>query len=193
MADRSQGRGYLGELGRRLQRFLGFDGEPGATFDANAIPVMLVGDLSLPGYGEQQGRRWAAFQIVFAGDMYWLRAEADCIVESLSVARFTGGAAASDINFRIAPINTADPFALVKTSLLFLDRTASITDKPPLVANNGLTAVGGTQTIYQEDLLATATVVKALVTPFCLGAGQAVIVNNFPVGGAVVNIYGRTL
>jgi len=194
MADRSAGRGYLGELGRRLQRLLGFDGEPGASFSAEAIPVMLVGDATLPGYGEQQGRRFAIVGgVVAAVDMLWIRAESDCIIEAAAVTRSTLGAAATDIIFRQGAIGIADPFALTKGFCFWLDRNLGAGDKPPLVAATGAVAAGASTTIFQRDMLASDSEVLLRTVPFCLAAGQALVITGFPAGGAAAMVYGRTV
>lgn len=190
----SYGRGYLGELGRRLQRLLGFDGEPNADFDAKAIPVMLVGDGTLPGYGDQQGRRFVvSFGVVAAGNMAWLRATSDVIIERIGVCRYSGGAAATDVEFRMGPIGIADPFALDGTLCFFIDRTVSTGDKPPVLAQAGAAAVGGTFHIWRRDLLATDGEALCGAVPLCLGVGQALCIANPPAGGFFVTVYGRTL
>lgn len=188
------GRGYLGELGRRLQRLLGFDGEPGADFDSKAIPVMLVGDGTLPGYGDQQGRRFVvSFGVIAAGNMAWMRATSDVIIEKVSVGRYTGGAAATDVEYRVAPIGTADPFALDGTFCFFLDRSVSLGDKPPVLAQAGAAAVAGTFFAGRRAILASDGEALLAAVPFCLGVGQGLCVANPPAGGFFVTVYGRTL
>lgn len=190
----SYGRGYLGELGRRLQRLLGFDGEPGASFDAKAVPVLLVGDGTLPGYGDQQGRRFVVSAgVVAPPNMFWMRATSDVIIERIGVCRYSGGAAATDVEFRVGPIGLADPYALDGAFCFFLDRNVSTGDKPPVVAQTGAAAVAGTFYIWRRDLLATDGEALCGSVPFCLAAGQVLCIANPPAGGFFVTVYGRTL
>lgn len=185
------GQGYLGDIGSRLQRLLKFDGEPRASFDAKAIPVMLVGDGTLPGYGDQQGRRFCVLQGLVGGSYFYLRATADVIIDRVDL-QWTAPAAGVTVRVDICGPGTVDP----GTSPIgvYLDRNLSPNDRPPLVGVvNGTVTTGAVIANYFTAAAMVAGTIVSMTERFCLMSGDALV--WFPSGavGASVQVWGRTL
>lgn len=185
------GKGFLGDIGTRLQRLLKFDGSADASFDSKAIPVMLVADGTLPGYGERQGRRWTTFNGVAAAGFYYVRAMDDVIITRI-VAVLTNPAAGGTLTWSLVPIGTADPGSV--PAGIFLDRSLSSNDRPPIqTVSNAVATVGqqlGTRAIPAAAL--TATTYDLCVEPFCLSKGQALVFSAVAVNFNV-ELWGMTL
>lgn len=194
MADRAFGQGYLGELGARLQRLLGFDGEAGAAFTSTAVPVMLVGDGTLPGYGNMQGRRFAvpSAQIVAATtSQFFMRAGQDLIIERVIVHRQNVAATLGYFTMAYVIASEPDPAAMVARGL-FLDRPISTSDRP-MVTGNVYAAAAPTQTVLWQPALPAnyAAHQGDWQAPFLLATGYAL--NFFASVDCFVTVYGRTL
>lgn len=182
------GKGFLGDIGTRLQRLLKFDGSADASFDSKAIPVMLVGNATLPGYGEQQGRRFAYASSVASTQAMYFRATADVIITSIDIQVTSAGIGTATT--QLVPVGTADPGSAPVG--IFLDRSISANDRPPL---NGVVGILATTGAAFHNLFTVAgtpvpTVVQASRDAFCLAAGQAVVIQ---VAGPSVHVTVRGL
>lgn len=188
IGSRGTGRGYLGELGKRLQRVLGFEGEPNAQADSRAIPVMLVADATLPGYGDAQGRRFVVRDLTDAvNTSVWIRAEQDVILDWVFMARQPAGAGGGKRLF-VGPPGIADPVALVRTKVLFLDRTVNAQDRPPVLSGLGAGVVGGIEIMNTAQLASSDSFLLPL--QHCMGVGQLF---GFDGGNTSILVYGRVL
>jgi len=189
------GRGYLGDLGQRLQRLLGFDGEAGATFDSKAIPVLICGDATLPGYGGQQSRRFVVPSgVVAAGSFFYFQADADVIIRQFRVTMQAAGV--GNLEWRMMALGTA-PGAAIATAGFYLDRSLSNNDRPPLSTYVNPAATAGA-VIQNLTCAAGAPNVGEYVTlcdqPFLLAAGQAMgVLNNSAGLNPRFEIWGQTL
>lgn len=169
------GKGFLGDIGTRLQRLLKFDGSADASFDSKAIPVMVVGDATLPGYGDNQGRRFVVQSgIVAGGSFFYVKATQDVIINQI---RHTNEAAGiGNIEWRLMALGTADPVAPASLGL-FLDRSRSTNDRPPIVGSNNPAAAAGA-VIQNLTCTAASPPVGTYTTwcdqPFLLASGQAI-------------------
>lgn len=185
------GKGFLGDIGTRLQRLLKFDGSSDASFDSKAIPVMLVADGTLPGYGERQGRRWTAFNGVAAAGYFYVRATEDVIIQRVT-AVLTNPAAGGTLTWSLVPIGTADPGS--GPTGIFLDRSLSSDDRPPILGVSNATPTTGRQLGTRAVPAAALTATEYLLCgePFCLAQGQALV---WTCAGVNVNIeiWGQTL
>lgn len=184
------GKGFLGDIGTRLQRLLKFDGSADASFDSKAIPVMLVGDATLPGYGDQQGRNFGVLSTVVLNSWFYIRANADVIIGRVDI-QTTAPAAGAACSFSLVPPGTADPGSV--PGGIFLDRNASANDRPPLGVVTNATPTAGT---VLQNLFTSAAAIPGTTwvfdRPFCLGAGQAIV---FTATGGSWNVcvWGQTL
>ena len=191
----SYGRSFLGDISSRLQRLLKFDGDAGATFDSKALPVMLVGDATLPGYGDQQGRRFILQSgVVAAGGFFYFRAVRDVIITQI---RFTQDLAANSTQeWRQIALGTA-PGVAPAIGGLFMDRSGSLNDRPPMEFYNGAVATAGTIIQLTTCLVAsplTGVYVTCCDQPFCLAAGGAMgFFNNGAGSNPRYEVWGRTL
>lgn len=185
------GQGYLGEIGSRLQRLLGFDGDAGASFTAQAVPVMLVGDATEPGYGSNQGRRFQHMNGVSSGGYLYIRATADLIITKIS-AQLTNAGAGGTLTWDLVAPGTADPGSL--PAGIFLDRSLSSNDTPQIKAVSNATPTTGKRlvTLNVPAGAAIGSYWTLCDQPFCLSVGQAVV---FAAAGLNFNIetWGRTL
>jgi len=182
--------GYLGDLGKRLQRLLGFDGEPGATFTPQAVPVLLCGDATLPGYGDQNNRRFQVMQGVSGtGSYLYFRATADVIIDRVRCV--VNNAGAGSLTWSLVAPGTADPGSAILGA--FLDRSLSINDRPPITGVANATPTAGKQLLALPIRASTeGTIIDLSPTPFCLAEGQALVFA--PTTTAVlIELWGRTL
>lgn len=184
------GQGYLGDLGTRLQRLLGFDGDAGASFDAKAVPVLICGDATQPGYGSNNSRRFAYANSVASTQAMYFRAVSDVIIDSIDIQVTSAGIGTATT--QLVPTTTADPGSA--PGGIFLDRSLSANDRPPLSVLVGVMATTGSafHTLFTVAATPVPTVVRASPQPFCLAAGQAVVIQ---VAGPSVHITvrGQTL
>ena len=185
------GKGFLGDIGTRLQRLLKFDGASDASFDSKAIPVMIVGDGTAPGYGEQQGRRFCVFQGLVGGQFFYLRATADVIIERVDL-QWSAPAAGASVRWDICPPGTTDPGSAPIGQ--FLDRLRSANDRPPLVGvNNGVATTGTVIGNYFTGAAMIPGTIVSATEPFCLAAGCALVWAPPGAVGASVQVWGQTL
>ena len=190
----SFGKGYLGEIGQRLQRLLGFDGEADASFTSEARPVIIVGDATLPGYGNQQGRRFAiaSAQLQGASTLNWfIKADQDVIIEQIQITRDNTAAALGSIRMYFAPPTIAEPVTLAVAGL-FLDRAVNVTDRPQMRgAVSATLSTGSVQLLRIALPAAYGAHIDPHTGPFLLAAGCALefscTVDCF------VTLFGRTL
>lgn len=136
--------GFLSDASQRLQRFLGVSGElsPKIEAEPKLLPQLIVGDLTLPGYGSMGGRRWAVSRdfAAGAGNMCYVgyKATTDVIVTRMDCWYTVGG------TLRIAyqGPNDADPFAMTLANGVFIDRAQSINETAPLTNGTSNAALG---------------------------------------------------
>jgi len=189
------GASYLGELGTRLQRLLGFDGDAGVSFTPQAVPVMIVGDATLPGYADQSGRRWAAVSTIMGGvDLnFWLRSTQDQIIERVTF--FPTNAALGRLECSQSANTLADPAGGAGVPQgSFCDRMLTRDDRPPI---RGLVAafvldVNRFVMSIDDAGVAVHTPCPLLVEPFCLRAENLFYCRSLLKGGYFV-VNGRTL
>lgn len=194
MADRKFGAGFLGELGTRLQRLLNFDGEPGATFSAQAIPVLIVGDGTMPGYANQSGRRWGILSgaLLVGGSTFMMRATQDLIVECIWFAK-DATANIGTVTAAMCPTSQADPAFGMASNGIFLDRMVSVTDRPTIRSGQGFLAPPTRYVFAQAESI--AVVQHPMVVwdkPFCLGSEVPLLLDCLGAQGRFY-VAGRTL
>jgi len=182
--------GYLGDMGKRLQRLLGFDGEVGASFTPTAVPVIVVGDATAPGYGDHQGRRFQVMQGVSGtGSYLYIRATADVIIERVRMIVNNAGAGA--LTWSLVPPGTADPGSSILGT--FLDRSVALGDRPPTTGVANATPTAGKQLLALPIRASTeGTIVELAPVPFCLAQGQALVFAPTTTG-VLIELLGRTL
>lgn len=171
--------GFLSDASQRLQRFLGVSGElsPKVEAEPKLQPVLLAGDLTLPGYGSTGGRRWAASRDFSAGgaNMCYVgyKASIDLIVTSFDIW-YTVGA-----TLRVAYLgpNDADPFAFGTATGVFIDRAQSVNETSPVVngtSNAALGVLSGTiKTIKANNAALGVPIIYS--DPFFMLAGSKLI------------------
>ncbi len=182
--------GYLGDMGKRLQRLLGFDGEVGASFSPSAVPVILVGDATLPGYGDQQGRRFQVMQGVSGtGSYLYVRATEDVIIEKVRCV--VNNAGAGTLTWSLVPPGTADPGSSILGT--YLDRSVALGDRPPMTGVANATVTAGKQLLALPIRASQeGTILELAPVPFALAQGQALVFA--PTATAVlIEMWGRTL
>lgn len=190
MSKPARGTGYAGELGRKLQRLLGFDGEPNATFTTEMIPVALMMDATQPGYGEQSGRRFGlSFDLAIAGGL-WLRPSQDIIIDRIALCnRLIPLGADASYAIYIGPQTVATP-ALTSTAF-FLDRNSGVEVAPIQAGDIG----GGSAPLNLVGrgvaLMTGEGNVVAPIVPFCLQAGAVLQVLTNTSEPWTVMVYGR--
>lgn len=166
------GKGFLGDIGTRLQRILKFDGSADASFDSKAIPVMIVGDATLPGYGDQQGRVFNVFSSVALNQYFYIRATQDVIITRIFCTLTS--AAAGSLTMQLVAPGTADPGSSVGGQ--FMDRSLSASDRPPLrVVTNATPTAGATFANWFATAASLVGQDHNLDLPFCLSNGQALV------------------
>jgi len=200
-----RGKGYLGDLNKRLQTFFGFEGEAGGDFDTIAKPVLLIGDATLPGYGDRNQRRWAAGFDVPAGQSMFVRARQDVIIEKIQVQRsaVTFSEAIALTLWQYPPTSTKIMPALSIQRGQFLDRCISFDERGVDVQVAAGTVVGAGAIQLNAAVIPFSTEAGSsapqgfadlLPIPFCLQQTNELQVTN---GGAVdalfVTFWGRPL
>lgn len=148
MADKPQPRqidfGFLSDASSRLQRFLGVSGElsPKVRAEPELLPVLLAGDLTLPGYGNAGGRRFVAGTefAAGAGNLCYIgyKATVDCIIEMMDCWYTVG----TQLVICYLGPNDADPFAMTTAAGLFIDRAASANEVAPLTVGTSNVNIG---------------------------------------------------
>lgn len=188
------GQSYLGDLSTRLQRLLGFDGDAGASFTSQAVPVILVGDATLPGYADKNGRRFLLNSgLVPATAFFFWRATADIIITNIRYTQTL--AAAGQHDWRFIDPATAPGF-IVAPGGQFLDR-AFPGERPPLEFYTNGAATAGTvigSVVTSATSPGIGTWHEFLAQPFCMQAGmQMGILNNGAASNPRYEIWGRLL
>lgn len=164
--DTRTGRSDLGDTESRIRRILNLEGLVPTDWSGQVLPVMVVGDGMLPGYGSGRTRRWALNFITGpAGADRWITVDADMIVDRVTVVPF-GGPATAQVFYQ-GP-NDASPGALAGRAAPFIDRSATSQELAPV--RDGSLGVAGGSAIFSTN---TGTLIvnvlhEILRTPFFL-------------------------
>jgi len=89
-------RSFLGEAATKLSRLLSLSGLTSPKFDLNerVLPMVILGNADLPGYGDRAGVRWATGGVCAPGGVgayAGIEAARECIVEGAWVSTNTAG------------------------------------------------------------------------------------------------------
>jgi hypothetical protein len=202
---RSYGSSFLGELSTRLARLLKFDGSIDASFNSEALPVIVVGDATAPGYGDQSLRRFA----IDTGDLgpsggadaVVFRADADVIITSILYFGRAATAGVEALNLRVYGPSAPNPVIALAAAGVFTDRAASNFDRPPVRLATGNEAVPANGAVIGYGLnwwtaavpAGPNTTTELCPQPFCLQNGGMLWVSNSQQQDRRVVLYGRTI
>lgn len=193
MADRPSptlDRGFLGDAATRTGRLLDVAGLQALKFDAGEAiqPVVLLGDGTAPGMGQQRGRRfgWTVNQAVTT--FAQMEATQDLQIDFIEVS-FSVFAVAGDVAIQYkGPNDLRDGVLGGLPQGVLIDRAQSNAEGAPL-----LYFVGGTAgiRIYRKQLLTNVSVAQ-YASPFFLAAGARIIVTPLGAGNTYnINVQGR--
>ena len=187
--------GYLGEAATRLSRLLEVRGLVSPKFHTreDILPVVVLGDATLPGYGDNRLRRFACAHQTGAGagiGSTFFRATADLIITRISCFKATAGAS----TISLIGAATTPPVVPATADVFFLDRVQGTEPAPALTGDGDGTALTGAL-IYRFGNETAANInLHAGLEPFLLPAlatlqirGAAVaVVQNVNISGMVL-------
>lgn len=185
------GRSDFGEFEARTRRMLSLEGLIPLDLGRGITPVMLLGDATLPGFGQGRQRRFAG-QVAQGGigTGFWWKCEAaeGVIIDEVVVAITT----ACVVRMRYLGVNDADPVAITTAGGLMLDRATSGSEVSPLLrsAAADASATISTNQLFDSSINLPVGFHRILTEPFYLALGA-----KFSVGGSQatgVSIRGRT-
>lgn len=184
-------RTFLGEASLRLSRLLGLPGGVSPQFPdrSSIVPVVLLGDATLPGYGGLSLRRFAGSHQTAAGvgimsTLYV--ATADVILLGLQAVL----AAVADVTLSYGGPAQALPGAAATADTYFVDRAQAAEPAPLLVGNLDGVAVSG-QLLYRTRPTAINVPASLLLGPILLMQGAWLQVRGTTVAVAQsVDVYG---
>lgn len=188
-------RSFLGDAALRLARIFDISGLVSPSFETaeKIMPMVLLGDGTLPGMGGGRGRRFAGAVIQAGGAGaagIGIRAQADILIEEIQVSTQT---AAQEFLVHFLGVNDADPFLIATpTTSVMLDRSLNVTESGP-VLTGAVTPflIGVARTIWRNTLSANSPVSVACV-PFFLQRGAGLTFQGGVAATVDVNFYGRT-
>jgi hypothetical protein len=188
---------FLGDASARLSRFLGVSGQlsPSVNPEPEIIPVVLVGDATLPGYGSQSGRRFLACVQSgpsAVGVLVGIKATIDLIVDEVEVEVKAGG----DIRLGYGGPNDADLTTLTtQADGVLIDRAASKNEIPPMTGGGTTLAGWGSFPTVQHWYPVAATVGQPLKisTGWYMVAGSKLYVGYITAASQTIaiNVRGR--
>ena len=187
-------RPFLGEAAIRIARLLGVTGAVSPAFERQEtiIPVVMLGDATLPGYGGQSQRRFGASHQTTAGAGIM----STVVVASQDVILYA-------VQFLTATVGTytltvgagAPPSAAATADVFFTDRLGGTgAEIAPLLTGNGDGVALTGSLIWRGNPTAINVPQNMLLAPICLAAGNWLQVRG--AGVAVthsVNLLGMTL
>jgi len=184
-------RAYFSDLATRLQRYLGLESQVPVDFTPNCVPVVLTGDLTLPGFGTQFGRRFAVGKVVAGGGAVHsigFKAQADLLIEGLQIV--ATDAAGSELIVRYTgPDVVADPIVIATADAFFVDRAVS-TDLAPVLTGAATGAAATGNILWRGSNLAN-TLYAVGIVPFLMVRGSRIHVTSSGIADMRVNLYGR--
>jgi len=201
----SYGRSFLGDLSTRLSRLLRFDGEIKTSFSAEALPVLIMGDGTRPGYGDQSMRRFAVDtgDLALSGgtDAIVFRSTADVIITGVRYHSRSVMANATPVKLQLFGPSAPNPVIALATAGVFMDRAASNFDRPPiqLAAGNEALPANSACIGYGQTWLTAAVpggpnvYVDLVLEPFCLQSGGMLWINTGIQENRRATLYGMTL
>jgi len=131
-------RGDLGEIESRMRGLLTLDGLVPLGWDGNIVPVVLVGDGTLPGMGSSRLRFWTTPpNNGGVGTGFWFKATADLIIDEVEIVTAGG----TLVGRYLGPAE-ADPVAITIAEAHYLDR-ASTNDLAPILRSALVAGAGG--------------------------------------------------
>jgi len=165
--DTRTGRSDLGDVESRIRRILALEGLVPVDWNGNIVPVMIVGDGTLPGFGTARLRRWqlANFVTAAAGVDRWITVDQDVIIDR--IACIPGTACTVTLSYQ-GP-NDASPGAINGRAAPMLDRAQTSQELAP-VRDASLSVAGGS-TIFNMPGAGTMPVgscVEIIRQPFLL-------------------------
>lgn len=177
-------RPFLGEALNRLNRMLGVQGSVSPNFrdGSDLIPTVLLGDGTLPGYGQQSLRRFLASeqgaQAAGQPTTVGFQAAIDVIITRFSYS-FTAAAGLQRIKY-FGP-NDNLPYALSSPNGVWVDRAITSAETSPLTSGTDITGIaiaGGTVYRYESQAAQVGLLIEALRGPFLLAQGAALFLMN---------------
>lgn len=178
-----QERTFLGEAALRLQRMLGVTGatSPGFPDESKIIPVVSLGDGTLPGYGGQSLRRFMA-RIVGAPNVGQVtnvafRATVDCIITHLEFNMTVAGVMA----LRYFGPSDALPWPVATANGVSIDRAQTFQEASPLLGgfdNTGIAPGGGIVSSWNFAAGQVGPQLHATEDPLLLAAGATLMLTT---------------
>lgn len=155
--------GDLGEVESRMRRLLGLDGLVPLGWDGNIVPVLLVGDGTLPGMSQTRLRYWtSSAQAGGVGTGYWFKATEDLIIDAIEFAT-AGGTFTTRY---LGPLE-ADPVAIAIADAHLVDRAQTSNELAPLLRSAVVAGAGGAL-IFQSVVNLPAGLWRFPERPFLL-------------------------
>ena len=187
--------GYLGEAAARLARLLEVRGLVSPKFHTreDIIPVVVLGDATLPGYGDNRLRRFATAHQTGAGAgvmSTFFRAAADLIITRISCFKATVGAS----TISLIGSAVASGLTVATGDVFFTDRTAGTEPAPAFTGDGDGTALTGALIYRFGNETAVNVTLHAGLEPFLLPSGgiiqvrgaAAAVVQNVNISGMVL-------
>ena len=165
--DTRTGRSDLGDVETRVRRILNLEGLVPLDWDGKILPVMVVGDGTLPGYGNRL-RRWnmASFGTGAAGVDRWVTCDQDVIIDRIICMPV----AATLVQIFYQGPNDTTPGAIAGRNAPMIDRAQTSAELAPI--RDAQLGVAGGSKIFASDALggtlAASQLYEIIKTPFLL-------------------------
>lgn len=187
---------YLGDAESRLSRALRLLGatDPRYQRGEHILPVVLIGDGTLPGYGVGAGRRFLAGLVtngtIAAISAVGVLAQQDLIITSLTASWTVGGI----LTLTYQGPNDAAAFAMATTGGCYVDRAASSAEVAPILFGNDSAAAITGAVIWRSDATTSGPLNEIIPAGFCMVAGSRLILRTSAVNCRLnLNIRGQAL
>lgn len=185
------GRSDFGEFEARTRRMLALEGLIPLDLGRAITPVMLLGDASLPGFGQQRLRRFAAQpRQGGVGTGFWWKCEATegVIIDQLRVTLTTAGV----VRVRYLGSQDTDPVAIATAGGIMIDRATTGSEVSPLTTSAvaDASAIVAANQIYDSQLNIPVGAHVLIDEPFYLAFGAKLAVGGTQAVSATIR--GRT-
>jgi hypothetical protein len=165
--DARTGRSDLGDVESRIRRILNLEGLVPTDWDGKILPVMIVGDGTLPGYGGSRLRRWqlSNFLTGAAGVDRWVTCDSDVIIDR--IACIPGANTVVSVFYQ-GP-NDATPGAIAGRNAPMIDRAQTAAELAPI--RDAQLGLAGGSTLFNMPGAGTINVgaiYEIIRTPFLL-------------------------
>lgn len=177
-------RTFLGEAALRLQRMLGVTGATSPEFDPEAkiLPIAIMGDGTLPGYGGSSLRRFLSTiqgnAAVGFPTTVGFSASLDCIITSITFS-FTAASGPWGLQF-FGPLD-ALPYAIATANGVWVDRAQSGQERSPVLMgfdNTGVAVAGVRVFNYDTQAAQVGQLIAVPGSPFLLARGTSMILTG---------------